>query len=88
MTFNHPLVAIPIDSIHRIHLTRYNEKTWKTYMRPHPEDGMEPGLLVAVDGLVAWGKVLVFKQLPAIWVGQKYNQKYTIQIQQLRRQSS
>ena len=46
---------------------------WMTYMRPHPKDGMESGLLVAVDGLVARGEVLVFKQLPAIWVGQKYN---------------
>ena len=44
--------------------------TWMTYMRPHPEDGMESGLLVAVDCLVARGEVLVFEQLSAIWLGQ------------------
>ena len=42
-------------------------------MRSHPEDRMESRLLVAVDGLVAWGEVLIFKQLTAIWVGQKYS---------------
>ena len=44
--------------------------TWMTYMRPHPEDGMESGLLVAVDCLVARGEVLVFEQLSAVWLGQ------------------
>ena len=62
-----------------------------TYVRPHPEDGMESWLLVAVDRLVARGEVLVFKQLATIWVGQKYNwkhaEKYNIQIQIQRRQN-
>ena len=44
--------------------------TWMTYMRPHPEDGMESRLLVAVDCLVARGEVLVFEQLSAVWLGQ------------------
>ena len=42
-------------------------------MRPHPEDGMESGLLVAVDCLVARGEVLVFEQLSAVWLGQWCN---------------
>ena len=48
--------------------------TWMTYMRPHPEDGMESGLLVAVDCLVARGEVLVFEQLSAVWLGQWYRE--------------
>ena len=42
------------------------QNTRLTYMRSHPKDWMESWLLVTVDRLVAWRKVLVFKQLPAI----------------------
>ena len=36
-------------------------------MRPHPEDGVESWLLVAVDCLVSWGEVLVLEQLTTVW---------------------
>ena len=52
--------------------------TWMTYMRPHPEDGMESGLLVAVDCLVARGEVLVFEQLSAVWLGAMVGQNNEI----------
>ena len=49
--------------------------TTRTYMRSHPKDWVKSRLLVAVDGLVAWGEVLVFEQLAAIWAGHEVSQE-------------
>ena len=49
--------------------------TTRTYMRSHPKDWVKSWLLIAVDGLVAWGEVLVFEQLAAIWVGQEVSKE-------------
>ena len=49
--------------------------TTRTYMRSHPKDWVKSRLLVAVDGLVARGEVLVFEQLATIWVGQEVSKE-------------
>ena len=43
-----------------------NKNIGKTHMGPHPDDGVEGGLLVAVDRLVPGEEVRVLEQLTPV----------------------